>query len=343
MQTSLDQEGVATVDQAKDRIHQLAIVQAVILFGITFILAPILDLDILRKVPGVPILGDAMPRVTGGSFFYFCVAIIAAACGAYGFGVRSWSLIVLGFWMVMINAVAMAASGVIYALKGGWHILASFFYLISEWGFGEMTRYHFVGILSCLISIAIAYVVVRLALAAVRPAFHGALLVGRAQELDSSLIDFLAPFEGKGQAEVLAQLFRNSLSRFLTYSLVGHFAVITVFSIPGFMSKAQEAWNEAREFAQRTEPEKKKPPVKTDGEKGDKEKGDGEDGKEPDVKFDTPAATEKPGDDDDIDFDDDDEDTKPTGDSEDYEKHKGKKPDAGDPDFDALDGGMDGF
>lgn len=340
MQTSLDQEGVATVDRAKDLVHRLAIIQAVMLFGITFILVPILDLDILRKIPGIPILGDAMPRVSGGSFFYFCVAIIAAACGAYGYGVRSWSLIVLGFWMVVINAAAMAVSGVVYALKGLWHILASFFYVFSEWGFGEMTRVHFVGILSCLIAIAIAYAVVRLALNAVQPAFHGALLVGRAQELDSSLIDFLAPFEGKGQAEVFAQLFRNSLSRFLTYSLVGHFAVITVFSIPGFISKAQSAWNEARDFAKSVEAEEKKAPVKTEGEETEGEKkGEGEDGEEPKIKFDTPGATKKTGGDED-DFEGD---AKPTGDSKDYEKHKNKKPDAGDPDFDALDGGTDGF
>jgi hypothetical protein len=51
------------------------------------------------------------------------------------------------------------------------------------------------------------------------------------------------------------------------------------------------------------------------------------------VEFKTPAAKPKTGGDDD---EPDGADTKPTGNAEDYEKHKKEKKSSGDPDFEAL-------
>jgi hypothetical protein len=370
MQPKLDMEGVTVIDRTKVLINRLAIWQTVILFGIMLLLGPLLTLDLIGEGARADVtaaetttlakvwhyvaivlttLDSALPRVSGGTFFYYCIAILATACGAYGFGVRSWSLIVLGFWMVAINLVATVCNALWNVLSGVWHLLAFLFYLLSEWGIREGGHPHLVATLSCIMGLAIAFVIFRLAFAALKPAFQGVLLVGRAQEMDSGLLEFLSPFEGRTHSEILTLLFRNTLMRLVGYSLVGHLVAITVMSVPSFIEKAQDAWKESRALVQeKAEMEKSRAPAVKGSEKGKeagketgkepatKDKGGekgGEVGPEPGVEFKTPAAKPKTGGDDD---EPDGADTKPTGNAEDYEKHKKEKKSSGDPDFEAL-------
>ena len=339
MSANLDQEEMQTVERASELIKAIVVFEAALLIGV-FVLSHVFGLDFFRK-PVLSTLTAAFPQINGGTFFYFTLAIVATGFGSYGFACRSWSLIVLGFWAVIVQLTAVVVSSIWFALTGAWHLLATLFYFISEWGFKSMTEYHCVGFLFSAGAIVVAFFLFKTVLPSLKPAFLGTLTLGRAQEIDSGLMDFLEPFEGLNRTEVLALLFRNSLAKFVTYSLVGHFAFITLFSIPGFIQKAQNAWYETKEaVGEETTDDKKDEAKPAEGDGETKEGGDGEEGDEPAPGFNTPGATETT-DDDDIDMDD--ADKLPSGDSGDYDKHKGKpEDDDDDDDLDDLGGLEDG-
>ncbi|MDP6504457.1 MAG: hypothetical protein QF886_12615 [Planctomycetota bacterium] len=360
MSSSINQEDFQVIDSAKTRLVSLAILQA-ILWIVALLLPPILEFEFLidddaraaamtakekKETPPVSIRNEAVflarrvvPHPEAGAFFFSAVALLAAFFGGmFGYGKRSWTFIIVGFWMVVANAAFFAVMSVISLLLTVWNLLMTGFHTISK-GWGEFATHNFAEMISWAIILVGSIALVCIAHRALRPAFKGVLIVGRAQELDSGLLDFLAPFEGQNRSQVLTLLFRNSLAECVSYALVGHLFILTLFSGPGFITEL----NDFIETQKAEETEKVESGDTDEGEATNEgEKPEGAAGAnatslpEPGTGLDTPAA--KPKSDDPV-FDELDDDTKPTGKEDDYKKHinKPEKTDAADDDFLKLD------
>jgi len=342
MLNNMDQAGMETVSTSRSKLVTLARIQLIILIAV-YIVPHLLGIEFLRKVPGVSVLKAAMPWMSAGTIFYIMLNIVGIFVGAYGFKMLSWSLLGFGFGMVVFNLVVLAISSVWLALMGAWHLLAAIFYILTEGGFKEMTHFHTAEMLFSAAALAISYFLVKLALKALGHSFQGVLIVGRAQEIENGVMNFLASFEGKTREEIMFLLMKNSLAKCLAVSLVGHFVAITVFSVPQFIQSVNEKIAEIGDTTEQSV--EKQPAVKKEGEEGKEgegEKGTGEGEPEPDLEFDTKAATKIKDSTGDAEEEFEDLETEPTGKAKDYEKHVPSKPKdkaAGDPDFGDLEPG----
>jgi hypothetical protein len=359
MTANINQEDFQVIDSAKGRLVSLAFLQG-ILWIVALLLPPILEFEFLidddaraeamkaqekKEAPPVSIRNEVVflarrvvPRPEAGAFFFSGVALLAALFGGmFGFGKRSWTFIVLGFWIVVGNAALFAVTAVISALLSVWNLLMMGFRIISE-GWAEGAGYNFAELISWAIILVVSLALLRIAQSALKPAFRSVLIIGRVQEMDSGLLEFLAPFEGQNRSQIMALLFRNSLAECVSYALVAHLFVLTLFSGPGFITQLNNFIADAQSTE---ETEKEEPGVKKVGEKpadGSAAGGNATTTGEPGKGLNTPAAG--PGSDDPDDLDSiDDADSKPTGKADDYKKHIDNKPktDAFDEDFDELD------
>lgn len=364
MTASINQEDFQVIDSAKERLVSLAFLQG-ILWVIALLLPPILGFEFLiddsareavmkakekNEAPPFSIRNEAVflarrvvPRPEAGAFFFSGVALLSALLGGlFGFGKRSWTFIVLGFWMVVGNAALFAVMSVISVLLAVWNLLMMGFRLISGGG-SESAGYNFAELLSWIIILGISFILLRIAQSALKPAFKGVLIIGRAQEMDSGLLDFLSPFEGQNRSQVLAMLFRNSLAECVSYALVGHIVVLTLFSGPGFITKLNDFIMDSQntEKTETAEPgDKKEGEAVKEGEEpadGSAAGGNTTNAVKPGPGLNTPAA--KPSSED-SDFEPDERNSKPTGKADDYKKHidkPGKKDAADSDDFLKLD------
>jgi hypothetical protein len=330
-----------------------------ILWIVALLLPPILDFEFLidddaraaimtakekKETPPVSIRNNAVvlarrvvPHPEAGAFFFSAVALLAALFGGmFGYGKRSWTFIIVGFWMVVVNAALFAAVSVIALLLTVWNLLMMGFHTITK-GWGEFATYRFAEMISWAIILVGSVVLLRIVQGAFRPAFKSVLIIGRAQELDSGLLDFLSPFEGQSRSQILTLLFRNPLAECVSYALVGHLFVLTLFSGPGLITGLNDFIVDARQTEETEQ-----------GDSGDKKEGDAtKEGEgtaganatslpEPGKGLGTPAARPKS---DDPVLDELEGDTRPTGRADDYKKHlnKPEKTDAADDDFLKLD------
>ncbi|MBI2190866.1 MAG: hypothetical protein HYU36_02630 [Planctomycetes bacterium] len=348
------------LEEAKKRIYSLVDLQtAVWLFVV--VMPSVLAIDALRKLPPLPLLGDALPEgmMSAGTTFFILLVIVATGVGAYGYGVCSWTLVSMGFALVVFHLTILVLAGCWYLLSGLWHLVAVGIFALREWGFGDETRHHTVEAIFTLIALGFAFLLFRLVLKALKPAYEGILVLGRAQEIENPFMAMLASLEGKERDEILFLLLRNSLARCVAISLVGHFIVINVLSIPQAINAVAESIKDAaaareEQIAKEKEAEKaggKKPgealkPVGKGGKGGEvappagKGSEPGKPGEEPGVEFNTPAATSKPGGSEAEKPEEGPDENAPSGNATDYDKHKAepKKKGAGDEDFGDLDG-----
>lgn len=348
MLTNLNQTDVEMLDEAKKLLKRLVTALSIVWLFV-LIVPRILAIEAFRKLPAVSLFSDALPvgLISPGTTFFILLVIVATGVGAYGYGARSWTLVSFGFSILVFHLSVFLIAGCWYLVSGLWHLLAIGIFALREWGFKEQTRNHTVETLFTVVALGITFILLRVALKALKTSFQGVLVIGRAQEIESPFMETLSSMEGKSRDEVMLILLKNSLARCMAISFVGHFIAINVFSIPQAINAVAEsiaAASESRQEQQAQQQTEGAKPVKP-AESG-KEKGKGapegkgtekgkdekpdvkktEGGEEPEVKFNTPGATEKTpsekgkGDEPEAGVDE----AQPSNDARDYDKHKGK-------------------